>query len=114
MSKYEVFSGPYFPAFGLNTDQKKNSYLDTFHTVPVNQRRWQLLYANVYNTVVQHNKNIQIKWSYSSLPIPDCLKPPNGAWGTTTLKQFTLRYIKRAKMFEYLEYIISDIQLDDE
>ena len=21
--KYEVFSGPYFPAFGLNTDQKK-------------------------------------------------------------------------------------------
>ena len=23
MSKYGVFSGPYFPAFGLNTDQKK-------------------------------------------------------------------------------------------
>ena len=33
MSKYGVFSGPYFPAFGLNTDQKKTSYLDTFHAV---------------------------------------------------------------------------------
>ena len=32
-----AFSGPYFPAFGLNTekyaDQKKNPYLNTFHAV---------------------------------------------------------------------------------
>ena len=43
VSKYGVFSGPYFrpyfPAFGLNTDQKKIriwtlfTHLDTFHTV---------------------------------------------------------------------------------
>ena len=36
MSKYGVFSGPYFPAFGLNTrkwELEKSPYLDTFHTV---------------------------------------------------------------------------------
>ena len=52
MSKYGVFSGPYFPAFGLNTEiylripqtsvfspnagkcgPEKTPYLDTFHTV---------------------------------------------------------------------------------
>ena len=48
MSKYGVLSGPYFPAFGLNTERYdlfvfsrnagkygpgKTPYLDTFHTV---------------------------------------------------------------------------------
>ena len=36
MSKYGVFSGPYFPVFGLNTEiygVKKTPYLDTFHAV---------------------------------------------------------------------------------
>ena len=36
MSKYRVFSGPYFPVFGLNTGKyvpEKISYLDTFHAV---------------------------------------------------------------------------------
>ena len=36
MPKYGVFSGPYFPAFGLNTGKygpEKTPYLDTFHTV---------------------------------------------------------------------------------
>ena len=36
VSKYEVFSSPYFPVFGLNTGKyglEKNPYLDTFHTV---------------------------------------------------------------------------------
>ena len=36
VSKYGVFSGPYFPAFGLNTGKyglEKTPYLDTFHTV---------------------------------------------------------------------------------
>ena len=49
MSKYGVFSGPYFPAFGLNTEiysvnlriksecgkiwTRKNPYLDNFHAV---------------------------------------------------------------------------------
>ena len=34
--KYGVFSGPYFPVFGLNTGKygpEKTSYLDTFHAV---------------------------------------------------------------------------------
>ena len=33
--KYAVFSGLYFPAFGLNTGKygpEKTPYLDTFHT----------------------------------------------------------------------------------
>ena len=36
VSKYEVFSGSYFPIFGLNTVKKrpeKTPYLDTFHAV---------------------------------------------------------------------------------
>ena len=36
MSKYGVFSGPYFPVFGLNTGKygpEKTPYLDTFHAV---------------------------------------------------------------------------------
>ena len=38
MSKYGVFSGPYFPIFGMNTGKcglKKTRYLDTFHAVVV-------------------------------------------------------------------------------
>ena len=48
LSKYGVFSGPYFPAFGLNTERLslfspnagkwgpgKTPYLDTFHAVVV-------------------------------------------------------------------------------
>ena len=34
VSKYGVFSGPYFPVFGLNTEKygpEKTAYLDTFH-----------------------------------------------------------------------------------
>ena len=47
VSKYGVFCGPYFPAFGLNTEYlsvfcpnagkygpEKTPYLDTFHAVP--------------------------------------------------------------------------------
>ena len=36
VSKHGVFSGPYFPVFGLNTgkyEQEKIPYLDTFHAV---------------------------------------------------------------------------------
>ena len=38
MTKYGVFSGSYFPVFGLNTGKrgpKKILYLDTFHAVNV-------------------------------------------------------------------------------
>ena len=36
MPKYEVFSGPHFPVFGLNTGKygpEKTPYLDAFQTV---------------------------------------------------------------------------------
>ena len=36
MSKYGVFSSPYFPVFGLNTGKygpEKTPYLDNFHAV---------------------------------------------------------------------------------
>ena len=36
MSKYGVFSGPYFPVFRTNTGKygpEKNPYLDTFHSM---------------------------------------------------------------------------------
>ena len=36
MSRYGVFSGPYFPLFGLNTGKyrpEKSPYLNTFHAV---------------------------------------------------------------------------------
>ena len=36
VSKYRVFSGPYFPLFGLNTGKygpEKTPHLDTFHAV---------------------------------------------------------------------------------
>ena len=37
VSKYGVFSGPYFPVFGLNTEKygpEKTPYLSTFQVVP--------------------------------------------------------------------------------
>ena len=43
MSKYEVFSGPYFPVFGLNTEKygpEKTPYLDTFHAVLTNSNEY--------------------------------------------------------------------------
>ena len=36
LSRYGVFSGPYFPVFSPNTEKygpEKTSYLDTFHAV---------------------------------------------------------------------------------
>ena len=48
-SKYEVFSGPYFPAFVLNTERcsyagkygpEKTPYLDTFHAVCGPNLKW--------------------------------------------------------------------------
>ena len=38
VSKYGVFSSPYFPVFGLNTEKygpEKTPYLDTFHAAIV-------------------------------------------------------------------------------
>ena len=38
VSKYGVFSGPYFPVLGLNTGKhrpEKTPYLDTFHPLTV-------------------------------------------------------------------------------
>ena len=45
VSKYRVFSGPYFPVFGLNTEiysvhlrPEKTPHLDTFHAVFVSRK----------------------------------------------------------------------------
>ena len=41
VSKYEVFSGLYFPVFGLNTgkyESLKTRYLDTFHAIKLKYR----------------------------------------------------------------------------
>ena len=43
VSKYGVFSGMYFPVFGLNAGKYgpgKTPYLDTFHAVDAPQRIW--------------------------------------------------------------------------
>ena len=49
MSKYGVFSGPYFPVFGLNAEisriqenTKKTPYLDTFHAVIIFGYQWSI------------------------------------------------------------------------
>ena len=60
MSKYGVFSGPYFPAFGLNMERykvfipnagkygpEKTPYLDTFHEMA----QWKPFSEN-YNSLV--------------------------------------------------------------
>ena len=41
VSKYGIFSTPYFPAFGLNTGKygsKKTPYFDTFHAVAASKK----------------------------------------------------------------------------
>ena len=56
VSKYGVFSGPYFPAFGLDTESpnagkyglEKTPYLDTFHAVPASIH-------NNYYELFEHN-----------------------------------------------------------
>ena len=47
VSKYEVFSDPYFPVFGLNTGKygpEKAPYLDTFHAV------WRVDFSQTFQT----------------------------------------------------------------
>ena len=65
MSKYEVFSGLYFPVFGLNTEiygdlfspntgkygPEKHPYLDTFHAV-------------IFFTRTPHNSSCSVNLCY--------------------------------------------------
>ena len=49
MSKYGVFSGPHFPAFGLNTGKyglEKTPYFDTFYVVHI--------YEKIYKSAAFH------------------------------------------------------------
>ena len=49
MSKYGVFSGPYIPVFGLNTEVYGfTPYLDTFHAVQVNNKNKAKLQAQLH------------------------------------------------------------------
>ena len=70
VSKYGVFSGPYFPVFGLNTETyskwgkygpEKFSYLDTFHAVWYIQNRislflWTLSVVKKHFTLISNIK----------------------------------------------------------
>ena len=67
VSKYRVFSGPYFPVFGLNTGKygpEKTPYLDSFYavyhiSVPRNDQYFQGL--KILNSV-KHNIEVLIFW----------------------------------------------------
>ena len=53
VSKYGVFSGPYFPVFGLNTGKygtEKTAYLDTFHAVV--ETLWKDMQTNLVTDLV--------------------------------------------------------------
>ena len=72
VSKYGVFSGPYFPVFSPNTGKygpEITPYLDTFHAV---MNVWDILYIPIFHRIKssrwQHKmhcvKSVQI-WSFS-------------------------------------------------
>ena len=59
MSKYGVFSGPYFPVFSLNTGKdwsEKTPYWDTFHAVT---------WLHLSNKLSHINYKFRIYWYYS-------------------------------------------------
>ena len=69
VSKYGFFSGPHFPAFGLNTERygvcgpKKNPYLDTFHAVSTTFEKLSLQIRTRINHVIKNKLpycNLQI------------------------------------------------------
>ena len=108
MFKYRVFSGPYFPAFRLNTERygpKKTLYLDTFHSVigqgysgqktftslmnlpkPVTANN----YDKIINTLVKTTKAVagiimqdpceELRADSSSDTIKDVEVPSDGIW----------------------------------
>ena len=62
VSKYGVFSGPYFPVFGLNTGKygpEKTPYLDTFYTVYMNGIVWVKRFAKWYLIKSFHKWNMK-------------------------------------------------------
>ena len=55
MSKYGVFSGPYFPVFSPNVGKyvpEKTPYLETFHAVHVTRAIKKTLYHKQYKGIV--------------------------------------------------------------
>ena len=69
VSKYGVFSGPYFPLFGLNTGKygpEKTPYLDTFHAVyGVKKRKiglkWVKCFHKIWSCIYLLNKHFVMK-----------------------------------------------------
>ena len=56
--KYGVFSGPYFPVFGLNTGKyglEKTPYLDTFHVVSWLSPKYTWIYSQ-YDRLLNNPK----------------------------------------------------------
>ena len=69
VSRYGVFSGPYFPVFGLNTGiygQEKTPYLDTFHAVPYKGICWPAKILSFYCIMLFDYK---IKSQFSNLTL---------------------------------------------
>ena len=73
MSKQGVFSGAYFPVFGLNTEKygpEKTLYLDTFHAVldnwPVDPRNSFALKDCLFGAVKLTRNTIKRKFIHNS------------------------------------------------
>ena len=77
VSKFGVFSGLYFPAFGLsispysirmrkNTNQKKTRYLDTFHAVCTFHNKYHLYLCFICFTLLTVNFSYKVPWKQLS------------------------------------------------
>ena len=68
MSKYGVFSGLYFPVFGLNRDQKKIPYLDTFHAINVSIRIQIRMFTEMDSSKIHiYIIKLFLKWKWHSI-----------------------------------------------
>ena len=60
--KYGVFSGPYFPVFGLNTGKygpEKTPYLDTFHALCI-VRLYNLIFQDIGYKIIMSQKSLAL------------------------------------------------------
>ena len=70
VSKYGVFSGPYFPVFSPNTGQKKLRIWDTFHAVNIPEVFYKQGVLNIFAKLLETLKkyfNLYVRlWSHDS------------------------------------------------
>ena len=90
MSKYGVFSGPYFPVFCPNAgkyEPKKTPYLDTFYAV--------FVFINFLDILHQLKKNDE-KNIFDT--------EPNFAWNAISLFKARLDHPERVEIYLYLHH----------